>query len=112
MSTSKGIKRAFAQRSDDKFMLRLPGDLRDRIKSIAHSRGHSMNTAIVIALEEAFPAPIVPESVNEALFDAATEIARQWAMLLSAMGQDPSENSSLKVINARLENAASIRGGV
>ncbi len=41
----------------DKFMLRLPDGLRDRIKAFAESRGRSMNAEIVRVLERAFPAP-------------------------------------------------------
>lgn len=72
-----------------------------------------MNTAIVIALEEAFPAPMLPESVNEALFQAANEVAAQWAGILTAMGQNPSENAALQALHDRIATAAnkSIGGG-
>lgn len=38
-------------RSSDQFMLRLPEDLRDRIRSIAERNGRSMNAEIVLRLE-------------------------------------------------------------
>lgn len=41
----------------DKYVLRLPDGLRDRIKAHAERHGRSMNTEIVRVLEEAFPEP-------------------------------------------------------
>ncbi len=43
-------------RESDKFSLRFPDGLRDRIKSAAAQNFRSMNAEIVIALERAFPA--------------------------------------------------------
>lgn len=42
-------------RESDKFMLRLPEGMRDRIKNAADSNNRSMNAEIVAALEAAFP---------------------------------------------------------
>ena len=39
----------------DKFLLRLPDGLRDRIKAKAESEDRSMNTEIIRALKKAFP---------------------------------------------------------
>lgn len=39
------------------YMLRLPEDLRDRIKADSEKNGRSMNAEIVRVLEQAFPAP-------------------------------------------------------
>ena len=41
----------------DKFMLRMPEGLRDRIKAKAEKNGRSMNAEIVRVLEREFPAP-------------------------------------------------------
>ena len=40
------------------FMLRMPDGLRDRVKAYAEKNGRSMNTEIVRALEESFPAKV------------------------------------------------------
>ena len=44
-------------RDQDKFMLRLPEGMRERIKEKAQRAGMSMNEAIVWCLEQHFPAP-------------------------------------------------------
>jgi plasmid stability protein len=44
----------------DRYMLRLPDGMRDRIKTVAAQNNRSMNAEIVAALEEAFPAPEDP----------------------------------------------------
>lgn len=41
----------------DKYVLRLPDGLRDRIKAYAEAHGRSMNTEIVRVLEREFPEP-------------------------------------------------------
>lgn len=45
-------------RDSDKFVLRLPDGMRDRIKLAAEVSGRSMNQEIIQALEEKFPAMI------------------------------------------------------
>lgn len=52
----------------DKFMLRLPDGLRDRIKVSADMNGRSMNSEIVAILEREFPAP--PPSALDYYADA------------------------------------------
>lgn len=42
-------------RDSDKFMLRLPDGMRERIKSAAERNGRSMNAEIVSTLEQAYP---------------------------------------------------------
>jgi len=42
-------------RESDKFMLRLPSGMRDRIKTVAEENGRSMNAEIVGTLQEAYP---------------------------------------------------------
>jgi hypothetical protein len=41
----------------ERFQIRLPPGLRDRIRSAAEGNGRSMNTEIVQTLEEAYPDP-------------------------------------------------------
>ena len=43
-------------RDSDRFMLRLPDGMRDRIKDAAHTNNRSMNAEIVATLEERYPA--------------------------------------------------------
>ncbi|MFC4731735.1 Arc family DNA-binding protein [Salipiger abyssi] len=45
----------------DRYMLRLPDGMRDRIKLAAEANGRSMNSEIVAVLEEKFPAPITAD---------------------------------------------------
>ncbi|MES2665421.1 MAG: Arc family DNA-binding protein [Pseudomonadota bacterium] len=44
-------------RESDKFMLRLPEGMRDRIKAAADQNGRSMNAEIVATLDERYPSP-------------------------------------------------------
>ena len=55
-------------RESDKFMLRLPDGMRDRIKAQADFNGRSMNAEIVTLLHEKFPEPIDPETKDIADF--------------------------------------------
>jgi Arc-like DNA binding domain len=53
-------------RDQDKFVLRLPNGMRDRIKSKADRAGLSMNEAIVWCLEQYFPAAkTIDEKIDE-----------------------------------------------
>ncbi len=64
-------------RDSDKFMLRLPTGMRDRIKSVAESNGRSMNAEIVAALDEKYPAPVADEVTDPGakfLWDLAAKI--------------------------------------
>ncbi|MFC3057869.1 Arc family DNA-binding protein [Paenirhodobacter populi] len=54
----------------DKFMLRLPDGMRDRIKAASEANNRSMNAEIVAILEEKFPPPN-PPSIDEILGHAA-----------------------------------------
>ncbi|MDB5522807.1 MAG: Arc family DNA-binding protein [Rhizobium sp.] len=108
---AKGVNRVIGMRGDDSLNIRLPDGLRDRIKSAAYKNGHSMNTAIIMLLEEAFPASIEPESVNQALLTASQNVAIQWADLLRAIGQDPCQNAALKNLNSSIADAEKFDGG-
>lgn len=59
---------------NDKFMLRLPDGMRDRIKAAAETNNRSMNAEIVATLEEKYPAPITLR-VNQ-LVDWADNMVR------------------------------------
>lgn len=45
-------------RESDRFMLRLPDGMRDRIKAAAAESNRSMNAEIVATLEKEYPAPL------------------------------------------------------
>ncbi|TXH81197.1 MAG: Arc family DNA-binding protein [Rhizobium sp.] len=59
-------------REYDKFMLRLPPGMRERIKAKADRAGMSMNEAIVWCLNHYFPAPV---TIEERLEDLAEMVA-------------------------------------
>ncbi|RWR45876.1 Arc family DNA-binding protein [Sinirhodobacter ferrireducens] len=63
---------------NDKFMLRLPDGMRDRIKAAAEANNRSMNAEIVATLEEKYPAPKLP----------IREIARSIATLLTLVDSE------------------------
>ncbi|MCA2007075.1 Arc family DNA-binding protein [Tritonibacter mobilis] len=50
--------------NQDKFIIRLPDGLRDRIRAAADKNHRSMNAEVVALLEENYPAP-TPEKVTE-----------------------------------------------
>ncbi|WP_313195877.1 Arc family DNA-binding protein [Shinella zoogloeoides] len=55
----------------DKFLLRMPDGLRERIKAAAEMNNRSMNAEIVTTLEGAYPRPI---SLEEVVSDVRTSI--------------------------------------
>jgi plasmid stability protein len=61
-------------RESDKFMLRLPEGVRDRIKVVADANSRSMNAEIVATLVEKYPA-------KGSLDDLATALARTFQRL-------------------------------
>jgi hypothetical protein len=79
-------KRLFA----DKFMLRLPNGLRDRIKETADSNMRSMNAEIVATLLLTYPEPLDPE---------AEEITEQFLLLPKDVQNDFIHNWILKNVN-------------
>jgi hypothetical protein len=52
----------------DKFMLRLPDGMRDRIKKSAEVNGRSMNSEIISTLREKYP-PDTPDPRNQRLYE-------------------------------------------
>ncbi|KPN63062.1 hypothetical protein AKJ29_02640 [Aliiroseovarius crassostreae] len=53
-----------SSQNQDKFIVRLPDGLRDRIRLAAEANHRSMNAEVVALLEENYPAP-VPENVTD-----------------------------------------------
>jgi hypothetical protein len=61
-------------RESDKFMLRLPDGMRDRIRAAAEANSRSMNAEIVATLEEKYPAPVLLD--DAVAFDRAIKILK------------------------------------
>lgn len=57
----------------DRYMLRMPDGMRDRIKTAAENNNRSMNAEIVATLEEKYPAP-KPESYRLARLQAIIDL--------------------------------------
>lgn len=53
-----------SSQNQDKFIVRLPDGLRDRIRLAAEANHRSMNAEVVALLEENYPAP-VPEKFDD-----------------------------------------------
>lgn len=70
----------FPSQNQDKFVLRLPDGMRDRIKTAAEANNRSMNAEIVAALEEKFPKPLgaVEDRIRH-LADELLAIAKEIA---------------------------------
>lgn len=47
----------FPSSVQDRYIVRFPDGMRERIKQVAKANGQSLNAAIVVALEAAYPAP-------------------------------------------------------
>jgi len=69
-----GNPNTIGRRYDKQFMLRVTPDLHRRINSHAIANSRSMNSEIVLTLEAAYPAPVEPEGVNEAMLEALRSI--------------------------------------
>jgi len=90
----------------ERFQIRLPPGLRDRIKATAEANGRSMNTEIVSTLEDAYPDP---QSFMEELkfLDEIDEIQRKLDRIRAAQLAEASQNFSQAFIDA---NAKKIKG--
>jgi len=53
-----------SSQNQDKFIVRLPDGLRDRIRLAAETNHRSMNAEVVALLEKNYPAP-VPENISD-----------------------------------------------
>ncbi|WP_225611996.1 Arc family DNA-binding protein [Paracoccus sp. PAR01] len=61
------MPRAHVNRESDRFMLRLPEGMRNRIRVAAEANNRSMNSEMVAALEEKYPSPGIDEAVCDAI---------------------------------------------
>ncbi|MCK8779060.1 Arc family DNA-binding protein [Rhizobium sp. NTR19] len=78
-------------REQDKFMLRLPDGMRERISDAAKANRRSMNAEIVAALEEKYPEIEYPEL---SFLDEIDELTRKLERIREARLQEAAENWS------------------
>lgn len=62
--------------NQDKFMLRLPDGMRDRIRVAAEANNRSMNSEIIAALSERF-APLSPDDVDDPMIKQLLRLAQR-----------------------------------
>lgn len=58
-------RQAYPSEKQDRFIIRLPDGMRDRIRAAAEANGRSMNAEVVSVLEQHFPEPKEPISFRE-----------------------------------------------
>jgi hypothetical protein len=90
----------------DKFMLRLPDGMRDRIKAAAEANNRSMNSEIVATLEEAYPEPL--NSTEQELYDLLLRMSIEDARRLVEIMQrakELDEKDRRAFLNAELAKA-------
>lgn len=86
----------FPSQTQDKFVLRLPDGLRDRIKAAAEASGRSMNSEIVSLLEERYPAPVDGPLNLDALNMS------EWLSYIDSAPNEAEFQRRLAEINSRL----------
>ncbi|MBZ9919116.1 Arc family DNA-binding protein [Mesorhizobium sp. BR1-1-12] len=76
---------------EDKYVLRMPDGLRDRIKAAAELNKRSMNAEMVATLEEKYPAPVdfdqeafMEKWINPILEDDASDHRRHQKLIRAA----------------------------
>ncbi|MGR3823858.1 MAG: Arc family DNA-binding protein [Salipiger marinus] len=84
----------YPSRKMDQFVVRLPDGMRDRIKAAAEANNRSMNSEVVAALEEKFPAPLAipPDIVT----------LTQYLNLIDSAESDEERDQFLRVANESL----------
>lgn len=82
-----------APQPQDKFIVRLPDGMRDRIRSAAEANNRSMNAEIVATLEEKYPDPRV---------DLELSTLAAWLEYVHGGGPDEEFDDRLFEINDRL----------
>lgn len=94
-------------RESDKFMLRLPDGMRERIKTAADLNQRSMNAEIVATLREAYPDPDPDEETRAfvAFFEGLPdeEKARFFGEYLSKLPEKDIEDGLIPGVRLRKE---------
>ena len=83
-----------SSQNQDKFIVRLPDGLRDRIHLAAEANHRSMNAEVVALLEEKYPAP-VPEDVTD-------PAARLLLWLVKRIHRRKPESGSVRELQAAI----------
>lgn len=92
----------------ERFQIRLPPGLRDRIKATAEANGRSMNTEIVSTLEDAYPDP--QQFIEELKFlDEIDDIQRKLDRIKAARLAEVSESLSDQYLEERASKRAKAR---
>lgn len=87
-------------RDSDRFMLRLPDGMRDRIKAAAEANNRSMNAEVVASLEEKYPDP------RE---DLELSTLASWLDYVRYGGPEEEFDDRLFEVDARLEKHPATR---
>lgn len=98
----------YPSQQQDRFIVRLPDGMRDRIKAAAERNNRSMNAEIVAALEEKFPKPR-PFDLGTALTELgdllkAVQTKAQFNAILAGANAELEENGSEWRIEATMKN--------
>mgnify|MGYP003124070254 CR=1 FL=1 len=98
-------KEPFPSDKQDKFMLRLPTGMRERIKAAADDNNRSMNSEIVAVLEEKYPEPVSRDEQAEAFLlnwvisSKDDNEMRDRAMHANKMLSDSGKNLEIRVLD-------------
>jgi len=106
MSLKKNV--VYSSRTADKFVVRLPNGMRDRIAEVARTQHRSMNSEIIARLENSLEndsqqvhsdnlrldSPEISQYERELLMRFRQLAQRQQNALLSLIGDDPQDNSN------------------
>ncbi|MFG1340953.1 Arc family DNA-binding protein [Xanthobacter autotrophicus] len=80
-------KKPFPSQTQDRFIVRLPDGLRDRIAAAAKANGRSMNSEIVRALMLHFPPPPSAEDIIAELDMIADALTKSRGAAMSSVWQ-------------------------
>lgn len=106
MSLKKNV--AYSSRTADKFVVRLPNGMRDRIAEVARTQHRSMNSEIIARLEHSLEndglqlhadnlrldSPEISQYERELLMRFRQLAQRQQNALLSLIGDDPQSDNN------------------
>lgn len=92
-------------RESDKFMLRLPDGMRERIKVEAMANNRSMNAEIVATLEERYPAPVTDSDVYrfERMQQIIDELDEVMHDIVDRRDLDPAVSKKLVDLRAEIQ---------
>ncbi|SET74927.1 Arc family DNA-binding protein [Paracoccus homiensis] len=111
-------------RESDRFMLRLPDGMRDRIKAAAEANNRSMNAEIVATLEKEYPAPrdsyrdilskmldfLLEEGLVPRTEAEKNELLAEIYALPEGVGEDVAKRLFVEVLDDLSEKLADYRG--